>query len=152
MSFKNSTGNCGNEIEKNIHISEEEEQILYYVAGFIVFSMKRKYEKILKENSKGIRASNALIFLRSVNNVGGEKIQEHFFNESIQKWKDQINRGELIQPNAEFYSFVKHIELVAKNLMTFQFLSKYRNEDVRDVFKDKLEVNSVVRSSWYSLS
>ena len=152
MSFKNSTGNCGNEIEKNIHISEEEEQILYYVAGFIVFSMKRKYEKILKENSKGIRASNGLIFLRSVNNVGGEKIQEHFFNESIQKWKDQINRGELIQPNAEFYSFVKHIELVAKNLMTFQFLSKYRNEDVRDVFKDKLEVNSVVRSSWYSLS
>ena len=139
-------------LKKNIHISEEEEQILYYVAGFIVFSMKRKYEKILKENSKGIRASNALIFLRSVNNVGGEKIQEHFFNESIQKWKDQINRGELIQPNAEFYSFVKHIELVAKNLMTFQFLSKYRNEDVRDVFKDKLEVNSVVRSSWYSLS
>ena len=125
---------------------------MYYVAGFIVFSMKRKYEKILKENPKGISVSNALIFFKSVNNVGGEKIQEHFFNEFIKKWKDQINRGGLIQPNAEFYSFIKCIELVAKNLMTFQFLSKYRNEDVRDIFKEKLEVNSVVRRSWYSLS
>ena len=36
--------------------------------------------------------------------------------------------------------------------MTFQFLSKYRNEDVRDIFKEKLEVNSVVQSSWDFLS
>ena len=36
--------------------------------------------------------------------------------------------------------------------MTFQFLCKYRNEDVRDIFKEKLEVNSVVQSSWDSLS
>ena len=31
--------------------------------------------------------------------------------------------------------------------MTFQFLRKYRNENVRDIFKEKLEVNSVVQSS-----
>ena len=36
--------------------------------------------------------------------------------------------------------------------MTFQFLCKYRNEDVRDIFKENLEVNSVVQSSWDSLS
>ena len=83
VSFKNSLGNCGNKIEKNIHISEEEEQTLYYVGGFIVFSMRRKYEKILKENPKSISASNALILLKSVNNEGGKKIQEHFFNELI---------------------------------------------------------------------
>ena len=58
----------------------------------------------------------------------------------------------MIQPNAELFSFIKHIELVAENLMTFQFLSKYRNEDVRDIFKEKLEVDSVVRSSWDSLT
>ena len=114
--------------------------------------MKRKYEKILKENSKSTSASNVLIFLKSVNNVGGEKIQEHFFNKFIKKWTDLVNTVGLIQPNAEFYSFIKHIELVAKNLMAFQFLSKYRNEDVRDIFKEKLEVDSVVRSSWDSLT
>ena len=114
--------------------------------------MKRKYEKILEENPKSISASNALIFLKSVKNVGGENIQEQFLKEFIKKWTDQINRGWLIQPNAEFYSFFKHIELVAKNLMTFQFLCKYRNEDVRDIFKEKLEVNSVAQSSWDSLS
>ena len=34
--------------------------------------------------------------------------------------------------------FIKHIELVAKSLMMFQFLCKYRNEDVTDIFKEKL--------------
>ena len=51
------------------------------MAGFIVFSMKRKYEKILKENPKSISASDALIFLKPVNSVGGEKIQKQLFNE-----------------------------------------------------------------------
>ena len=62
ISSKNSKGNCGNKIEKSIHISEEEEQILYYVAGFLFFSMKRKCAKILEKNSESISAPNALIF------------------------------------------------------------------------------------------
>ena len=41
------------------------------------------------------------------------KYNKQFFNEFIKKWTDQINRGGLIQPNAQFYSFIKHIELVA---------------------------------------
>ena len=139
--------NCGNEIEKSIRISEEEEQTLYYVAVFIVFSMKKKYEKILEENPKSIRASNALIFLKSVKHMGEENIQEQILKKFIKKWTDQINRRGLIQPNAEFYSFIKHIELVAKNLMTFQFWCKCRNEDVKNIFKEKLGVNSVVQSS-----
>ena len=93
ISSKNSKGNCGNETEKSIYISEEEEQTLYYVAGFIVFSMKRKYENIIEENPKSISASNALIFLKSVKNMGGENIQEQFLKEFIKKWADQINRG-----------------------------------------------------------
>ena len=58
----------------------------------------------------------------------------------------------MIQANAEFYGFIKHIELVAKNLMTFHFLRKYTNEDEKDIFNEKLEVNSAVQSSWDSLS
>ena len=108
-------------LKKSIRISEEEEQTLYYVAVFIVFSMKKKYEKILEENPKSIRASNALIFLNSVKHMGEENIQEQILKKFIKKWTDQINKRGLIQPNAEFYSFIKHIELVAKNLMTFQF-------------------------------
>ena len=122
-------------LKKKIHISEEEEQTLYYVIGFIVFSMKRKHKKILRENPKSISASNALIFLKSVNNVGGEKIQEKFFNEFVKKWIGQINRGGLIQTK---WVLSKHIELVAKSLMMSQFLCKYRNEDVTDIFKEKL--------------
>ena len=58
----------------------------------------------------------------------------------------------MIQSNAVFYGFIKHIELVAKSPMTFQFLCEYRNENIRDIFKEKLEVNSVVQSSCDSLS
>ena len=36
--------------------------------------------------------------------------------------------------------------------MTFQFLYKYGHEDVSDIFKENLEVNSIAQSSWDSLS
>ena len=36
--------------------------------------------------------------------------------------------------------------------MTFHFLCEYGNEDEKDIFNEKLEVNSAVQSSWDSLS
>ena len=107
---------------------------------------------MLNENPKSISASNALIFLNQQIIWVEKKQKNNFFNDFIIKRTDQINRGGLIQANAEFCGFIKHINLVAKNLITFQFLRKQRNEDVRDIFKEKLEVNSVAQSSWDSLS
>lgn len=59
--------------------------------------------------------------------MGGEKIQEQFSNKLIKKWTDQINRVGMIQPSAEFYSFIRHIELAA-----------------RDIFIENLEVNLII--------
>ena len=70
--------------------------------GFIVFSMKRKYENILEENSKSISASNALNFLKSLKNMDGQNIQEQFLKEFIKMLTEQISRGGLIQPNADY--------------------------------------------------
>ena len=56
--------------------------------------------------------------------MGREKTKKQFSNDFIIKRTDQINRGGLIQPNVEFCGFIKHINLVAKNLITFQFLRK----------------------------
>ena len=70
--------------------------------GFIAFSMKRKYENILEENSKSISASNALNFLKSLKNMDGQNIQEQFLKEFIKMLTEQISRGGLIQPNADY--------------------------------------------------
>ena len=70
--------------------------------GFIVFSIKRKYENILEENSKSISASNALNFLKSLKNMDGQNIQEQFLKEFIKMLTEQISRGGLIQPNADY--------------------------------------------------
>ena len=70
--------------------------------GFIVFSMKRKYENILEENSKSISASNALNFLKSLKNMDGQNIQEQFLKEFIKMLTEQTSRGGLIQPNADY--------------------------------------------------
>ena len=70
--------------------------------GFIVFSMKRKYENILEENSKSISASNALNLLKSLKNMDGQNIQEQFLKEFIKMLTEQISRGGLIQPNADY--------------------------------------------------
>ena len=82
--------------------TNEEEQTLYCVEGFIVFSMKRKYENILEENSKSISASNALNFLKSLKNMDGQNIQEQFLKEFIKMLTEQTSRGGLIQPNADY--------------------------------------------------
>ena len=70
--------------------------------GFIVFSIKRKYENILEENSKSISASNALNFLKSLKNMDGQNMQEQFLKEFIKMLTEQISRGGLIQPNADY--------------------------------------------------
>ena len=39
-------------IKETLSISKEEEQILYYVSGYIIFSMIEKYKRIINNNEK----------------------------------------------------------------------------------------------------
>ena len=52
--------------KETLPISKEEEQILYYVSGYTIFSMIEKYKRIINNNEKNIAAKDALKFLNSL--------------------------------------------------------------------------------------
>ena len=52
--------------KETLPISKKEEQILYYVSGYITFSMTEKYKRIISNNEKNITAKDALKFSNSL--------------------------------------------------------------------------------------
>ena len=60
--------------KETLPISKEEEQILYYVSSYIIFSMIEKYKKIINNNEKNIAAKDAIKFLNSLKTTCSAKI------------------------------------------------------------------------------
>ena len=48
--------------KETLPISKEKEQILYYVSGYIIFSLIEKYKGIINNNEKNIAAKGVLNF------------------------------------------------------------------------------------------
>ena len=47
-------------------------------------------------------------------------MQEQFINKLIKKMHRLDQKVEMIQPNAEFYSFIRHIKLAARDIEQLQ--------------------------------
>ena len=62
----------------DIHLINEEQQIIYYVAGYIVFTLRKKYVKI-ESGGKNKVASAAVEFLDSLRITGDTSIKAHSF-------------------------------------------------------------------------
>ena len=60
--------------KETLPISKAEEQILYYVSSYIIFSMIEKYKKIINNNEKNIAAKDAIKFLNSLKTTCSAKI------------------------------------------------------------------------------
>ena len=119
-------------------MSKAEEQILYYVSGYIIFSMIGKYKRIINNNEKNIAAKDALKFLNSLKTKCSEKIGT-LLEDYVERWIEITDRGGLVKANEEFYSFVLKSEEVARSFMTLDLLRKNQNEDMREIFKVKLK-------------
>ena len=60
--------------KETLPMSKEEEQILYYVSGYIIFSMIEKYKRTINNNERNIAAKDALKFFNSWKIACSEKI------------------------------------------------------------------------------
>ena len=61
--------------KETLPISEEEKAILYYVSGYIIFSMIEKYKRIININKKYIAVKDAFKFLNSLKTACSEKVR-----------------------------------------------------------------------------
>ena len=135
----------------DIHLTNEEQQIVYYVAGYIVFTLRKKYKKI-ESGGKNQVASAAVEFLDSLRITGDTSIKAHSFLDFTRKWIDIVNRGGLIKVNDDMFIFVRHVENVVRKVLNIGLLKTYHGEDLRDMIHNELRKHSLVDIYWDTLS
>ena len=135
-------------------LSSEEQQVLRYTAGYIIFSLRRKYIKLFKSIVAPTReaADAVLEFIDTVSHKHDPELSAETFLEFTQKWIELKNRGGLVETSDEFFIFIRRVEGVVKGILTINFLRRYKNEDMRDILMDSLNRSTGVTKAWDNLT
>lgn len=146
---------CSEKTTKNIEdpiqkLTPEEEQIVCYISGFIVFSLKTKYKRLIKSPQAEIVAVAALQFLKSLelkNSIKGDSFKEY-----VHAWVNLKSRGGLVKVNDGMFRFTCVIENIVRQTLTIGFIRNYKGEDLRDILYKKLLKDPIVAYGWENLS
>ena len=101
------------------------EQVIYYVSGYIVYSLRKKYTRFIKLNTNNISAIAALQFMNSINVNHSEHMSGNSYQEFVRKWAKLVSRGYLIELNDEMLEFTKQFDLVVRSVLNRKFICKY---------------------------
>ncbi|XP_065654437.1 uncharacterized protein LOC136081049 [Hydra vulgaris] len=134
---------CQKEQPSQLELTLNEQKVLHYVGGFILFSLIKHYR--FKENSV------AKVVCRCLHEwqIGSG---EEFYLENVTSWTNRVNRGGLVCINNDFYIFILHKENVARKVLNKYIFVKYKGKDLRDVLTKKLNKSELIDLSWSSLS
>ena len=131
-------------------LTDEDQQIIHYVAGYIIFALTKKY-KHLCENSKNFGAKDILLFLGTLKVKTIEEFSGENFLKFIERWTSHVNRVGLVRINLNFVIFIRRVGTVVQKILTLDFLRRYHGEDLRNHLKDKLQNNHFVTLVWQTL-
>ena len=140
IKFENERKNCA-DIEVRTDISPGEEQVLYYVSGYIVYSLRKKYNRPIKLNTSNI---SALQSLHSINANHSEHLSGDGYQELVRKWTKLVSRPYLIEVNDEMFEFTKQLELVVRSVLNTKFICKYSGQNLREVIERKISDNELI--------
>ena len=135
--------------EIEIKLTDEDQQIIHYVAGYI-FALTNKCRNC--ENSKNFGAKDILLFLGTLKIKSTEEFSGEKFLKFVERWTNLANRGGLVRINSEFFIFIQQVETVVQKIITLDFLRRYDGEDLRDHLKEKLQNNHIVTLGWQTIS
>ena len=131
-----------------LQFSKEEEKILRYVAGYIPFTLKKRYKR--RQKTPLGKAVSSIIdswTLKADDDGNYDSLYSYTLS-----WTEKINRGGLMVVNDEFYQFIKHVESVARTVLNKSFMISYCGEDLRDVLLKKFLKHELIDKSWCSLT
>eukprot|EP00111_Clytia_hemisphaerica_P020955 TCONS_00061779-protein len=132
---------------EEIKLSKSEEETLYYVAGYIVFSLKKNVKHKLSPNSK---ATISLLETRGCK--GDNEFGDITIDEYTRAWLEKVNRGGLFHVNHQFYDFIVSIEKTARTVLNISFFSTYTGQNLKEVLRKKFESNLAILNAWKQLS
>ena len=126
--------------------------MIYYVSGYIVYSLRKKYTRFIKLNTNNISAIAALQFMNSINVNHSEHMSGNSYQEFVRKWAKLVSRGYLIELNDEMLEFTKQFDLVVRSVLNIKFICKYSGQNLRDFIERKSRDNELIMRAWNVLS
>ena len=140
--------------EQQKPLSNEEQETLRYVAGYVVFSMRKHYKSLLDSNVPSTRefSGAAVKFLKSIDTKFEKDLESRSYLDFTKKWIEVKNRGGLVQINDNAFIFVRRVENEVRKILTIDFLKTYRGEDLRESIHEHLSKSGLVNSAWMTLT
>ena len=131
--------------EENQKISNEEEQVLRYVAGYIPYAL---YKKFKTHKSKVAEVYCKLLHSWKVSSCNNVKTFLEYSNE----WINLQNRGGLFRVTDDLYLFFRTLENESRTLLTKANLDKFPGVNIRSSLFDKILAQRRVQTYWCSLT
>ena len=134
----------------DIHLTDAEQEVLYYVAGYIVYSLRCKYKRLEGCKHKDIAVA-ALLFLDTLKAKGDENVNSFNFLEYTRKWVEITNRGGLIIVNNMFIMY-RRIENFVRKVLNVDLIRDYKGQDIREVIEKELERDTLIGEAWETIA
>ena len=151
IKFENESNRNSSEKLLELTLTKEEEEVLYYVSGYTVFSLVKKYTRLLANNVKHTGYSDAMQFLSS-SRTEDSNMKANSFHNYVKKSTEIQSRGELIQVNDSMSVFVKRTEYTVRSVLNINLISVYKGEDLRELIENKLLDSDSVNQIWDSIT
>jgi len=135
-------------------MTNQEQEVLRYVAGYVIFSLKKRYKLLTKSNVIATREASVAThqFLSSLDTKIEKDLQARSFLDFTRAWIEIKNRGGLVKVNHNMFLFIRRVENEVRTVLTLNFIKNYRGEDLRDVLFQKLSTSKLVGNGWVTLS
>ena len=125
--IKKENSECNQEITlQNVPLSNHEQEVIYHMGVFIVYSLKKKYLQLNKSEKLRQTALAAVQLLNSFTFV--ETNQKWSFLDFSHHWTGFISRGGLIKTNNNYFLFVRRIEEIVRRTLNVHFIKKYNEQ------------------------
>ena len=134
----------------SLSLTPEEEKVLRYVAGFIPFSLKKKYYSRRDTNVGRVVLDLVSSWTSSdLKDSRGESVSTLY--EYSLSWTEKINRGGLMVVNEIFFVFIRRVESVARTIINRDLMINYKGEDLRDIILNKFLKSAFIDQSWCAM-
>ena len=130
-------------------MTNREENVFLYVAGFIPYSLRKIYSRL-----HGKEAETVMHVIQSWKSPSDNSrtVRATSFLDYTRKWTEEKNRGGLFVVNDDFYIFIRRLENIARTCFNKELIETYRGEDLRNVLTPKMLESKLLIESWETLS
>lgn len=132
---------------RSVQISQDEDKVLRYVSGFIPFALKKRFLRVKESPLR-----NAALQAVSAWCLEEEEADKTDFYDYTLSWTNRINRGGLMIVKESFFVFIRRVELSVRGILNQTLIKTYNGEDLRDTLFNRLMSDSLIESTWASLS